>query len=221
MNFLQLCQRVRQEAGLSGTGPAAVTNQTGMDLKIVSWVSSAWEEIQLLRNDWAFAWADDGFTLVPGQAKYLPADYGLGVTDWVLETIRIDDGTTRAFLKYIPWGDFRRLYETTDQDQPVYFTLAPDGRIYLAPTPDDAYPLKGEHYRTPQYLTSNTDIPRCPARYHMAIVYKALMMYAAHDDAANVFADASARYTALLNKMESTELARKFIGARSLDGYRG
>jgi len=35
MNFLQLAQRVRQEAGISGDGPVSVVNQTGEMKRVV------------------------------------------------------------------------------------------------------------------------------------------------------------------------------------------
>ena len=57
MNFLELCQRVRQDAGVSGEGPTAVTGQSGILSRIVSWVKQANNEIQLKNKDWRFLWA--------------------------------------------------------------------------------------------------------------------------------------------------------------------
>jgi hypothetical protein len=55
----------------------------------------------------------------------------------------------------------------------------------------------------------------------MAIVYKAMMMYAPHDEAAHIYADAKERYLALINKIESTELSGTIVLAGGLDGYTG
>jgi hypothetical protein len=220
MNYLQLAQRLRAEAGLSGTGPASVASQTGMDKKLVDWVSTAWEEIQTLRNDWRFNWTEGTIPLTAGVDSYLPSN--LGISDlnvWVLDTFRIEIGTEKHWLGYVPWPDFKRQYETTQQNRPSVFTIAPDLKIHLSQVPDQAYTLKAEYFKTPQILVDNGDIPRCPERYHMAIVYKALMMYSAHDDALQTFADANIRFTSLLNKMESTELSRIFNDAGGLDAY--
>ena len=46
MNFLSLCQRLRSEARIPGTGPSSVTGQTGELAKIVEWITTAYEDIQ-------------------------------------------------------------------------------------------------------------------------------------------------------------------------------
>ena len=220
MNYLQLAQRLRAEAGLSGTGPASVVSQTGMDKKLVDWVSTAWEEIQTMRNDWRFNWTEGTIPLTAGVDAYLPSNLGLSdVNVWIRNTFHIVDGLNKLWLGHVDWPTFKRSYETTEQNRPTVFTISPDQTIRLSHVPDQNYTLKAEYFRTPQILQQNGDTPRCPERYHMAIVYKALMMYAAHDDAVPTFADANVRYMALINKMESTELPQTLSSVVPLDAY--
>jgi hypothetical protein len=221
MNYLQLAQRVRLEAGLSGNGPASVTGQTGMDSKLCQWVISAWEEIQLMRNDWRFQWATASIPVVAGTASIQPALIGYDdVGVWITDTLALTDGSgEKRYITQKDWATFAKTYQTTEQGSTTVYSLAPDQSIRLSKLPDQNYTLTGEYFRTPQILASNTDAPRMPERYHMAIVYKALMMYAAHDDAPATFMDARTRFLDMMNRIESTELPQTIAGVVALDAY--
>lgn len=206
------------EAGLSGTGPASVASQTGMDKKLVEWVASAWEEIQLMRNDWRFAWGEASVSVAAGSASIDPI--GLGVSDlnvFKFDTAKFDGNQ----LQFKDWPLFSNRYRTAETGRPTYISESPDRKIHFALVPPLDGTFTAEYYKTPQLLASNLDVPRLPAQYHMAIVYKALMMYAAHDDAAQTYADAAARFVQLYNKIESTETPVKYIGVGGLDDYTG
>ena len=77
MNFLELAQRLHTEAALAGTAPAAVTGQTGMNLKLVNWINTAYENIQELHDTWFFRRADFSFSTIAGTANYTPAAAGI------------------------------------------------------------------------------------------------------------------------------------------------
>jgi hypothetical protein len=55
MTFLELCKRVRADAGISGD-MATVLNQQGMMAKLVNWVRQADLDIQRMHTSWAFMW---------------------------------------------------------------------------------------------------------------------------------------------------------------------
>jgi len=74
MTFLQLCQRARQEAGITGAGPTSVLNQTGQLGKLVGWVDQAWPAIQLMRPDWLFMNSEFTFDTDIVTRDYLAAD---------------------------------------------------------------------------------------------------------------------------------------------------
>jgi hypothetical protein len=223
MNYLQLTQRLRLEAGLSGNGPASVVNQTGMDYKLCQWITSAWEEIQLMRNDWRFNWAATTIPVVAGASSVSPAAFDLKVDVWAKGTLTMTPtiGGDKLYLTETDWPSFTRYYQTTEQGRPTVFAFAPDQSIRFSKIPEQDYTLAGEYFQTPQMLASNTDVPRMPERYHMAIVYKALMMYAAHDDAAATMVDARVRFMEIMNRVESTELPQTIAGTGPLDEYTG
>ena len=70
MTFLELCQRMRQECGISGTGPSTVVSQTGNLKRIVDWVNTAWIDIQTTHQDWDWMRASASFPTVASQAMY-------------------------------------------------------------------------------------------------------------------------------------------------------
>ena len=68
MTFLELCQTVRQEVGVSGTGPTTVLNQEGQLKVIIDFVADSDFQIQILWEDWEFLWAQYSSTLSTGVA---------------------------------------------------------------------------------------------------------------------------------------------------------
>ena len=75
--YLEICKRVRQEAGIAGTGPASVLNQTGEYKRVVDWVASAWEDLQNKRSDWLWMQGDFTFVTIASQDSYTPVEAGI------------------------------------------------------------------------------------------------------------------------------------------------
>jgi hypothetical protein len=46
--------------------------------------------------------------------------------------------------------------------------------------------LTFEYWRTPQELVNNADQPRMPSRFHLCVVYRAMMQYALYENAQEV-----------------------------------
>ena len=55
-------------------------------------------------------------------------------------------------------------------------------------------------------MAANIDVPIFPSRYHMAIVWKALMYYAAYAAADEKYAHGQNQYKAMKAQMEFSEL---------------
>jgi hypothetical protein len=51
-------------------------------------------------------------------------------------------------------------------------------------------------------MTADADIPSLPEQYHKAIVWRALVMYAANKAAPEVYAFAVKEYTKIMNRIE-------------------
>lgn len=193
MNFLQGCQRLRQECGGSGLGPASVTSATGESKQFVDWYNQAYLEILEDRRDWNFLWR---------QAS-LPLEVGISV--YALDSDQPEKGSfsiDSCSLEYVPYREFRALFSSLSSGRPSIFSLRPDGQLALNALPDKPYSLIYEYYLSPVPLVSNVDIPLLPERYHMLIVYKAMQHYAAYENAGEVMQHARTQYEQMLMRLE-------------------
>lgn len=212
LTFLQLATRTRQECGIAGDGPSAVTSQAGIYGKIVNWVLSAHEEIQMKSPFWRFDWAQYTGVLAAQQSHSPTTDFSISARVWD----RRDTGAytyltaagvnSRTFLQWLSWEEFRSLQPGGATGQPAFVTEAPDHTLRFYPTPTAGYTLVADYWRKPEVLAANGDIPRMPVQYHMAIVWRAVMFYCGHDESLSLFQEASRNFRRLLDRMEDTEL---------------
>ena len=224
MNFLLLCQRLRQEAGLTGSGPTTTVGQTGISKQVVDWINSAYIDVLSQHSNWQFMQESFSFETVASQREYSVAETGL--TD--LEKWKVDDyGSFRVYLtssgvaneQYmypILWDDYRQMYlygaTRTAEGLPSYFSIQPDNGINFYLVPDAAYTITGEYFKTPTELSGNTDIPIIPTQFHMIIVWRALMFYAGFDAANEKYAMGKNEYNKLLMRLEIDRLPKMTFG---------
>jgi hypothetical protein len=222
VNYLQLCQRVRQEGGIAGTGPATVLNQTGEYLRLANWVAGAWDEIQEMRSTWLWMHGDFSFTTTPSVGVYTPAVVGL--TDWrwwdrksfkIYDVAKgLSDQGRFGHMSHQTWSDTFDVNQQTD-DRPQKWTERPeDGAIILGPVPDVPYVVSGQYWKAQTHLVNDTDIPAMPGDYHLAIVWRALMMYYQFEEAPAQFDFAREWHGRWIIRLESNQLQPMDIGAR-------
>lgn len=225
--YLEISQAVALESGVvGGTGlPTSVLNQAQADLlRVVTWVRDAWVEIQVGSIGWRFL--EKRFTstaVIANTPEYTAGT--LGITDfgrWLVADDRTSsgysDGLTlyqtsigaadEAPLRVIDWDEYLRLWlrGTHAASRPRDAAVAPDNALWLGPTPDAAYTLRGRYERTAQVLAANADEPLCPARFHNAIKFHALMKLAGFDEALVARAAAEAQYRPLLSALKRDQL---------------
>ncbi len=218
MNYLALCQRLRQEAGLSGTGPVSVLNQTGEMKRIVDWVASAYEDIQNLHAIWRFLRTDFSFSTIASVQDYTPA--AVALTDfaaWVKEDIRLYSSIEDEDpLAYYPWEIFRPSFyvgsHRTQTGRPTVVTVRPNNSLTFWQIPDAAYTVNGEYYKTAQVMSANSDTPVIPARFQMIIVWKGLMYYGAYAGADERYAHGNNEYRRLISLLEFDQLEDTTFG---------
>ncbi len=70
MNFLQLLQALQRESSTSGAVPSTCQNQVGDFARLVSWLATAWMDIQNERPDWFFTQQPVQFSTLAGQSSY-------------------------------------------------------------------------------------------------------------------------------------------------------
>lgn len=215
MTYLELCQSVRELAGIRGTGPTSVVSQTGEMLRVVNWVSKSWLDIQNLHKSWSFLIKDFSFTTTASKGDYSLSDMSL--TDLRVidkDSLRCEVTASgfqnRQFMEPWDWDAFRNLYRFNNlvEGRPIRFAVDPkDKTMCLAMIPDSiGYTITGRYYKRPVVLSADSDTPEIPSEYHMLIVYWALSKYAGYEAATEVKQEALENKGRLLAALESDML---------------
>lgn len=197
MNRLQLCQRLRSEAGLGGSGPTATTGQTGEMLQVVEWIDEAWNRIQSSRN-WEFMWEASTVTIVGG------TNYTAGSIPQSRYIKHATTDSTGVEVLYMPWDDFRRTFPTAliTTGNPSVWTIRPDKAFAVNATPAADKTFSVERYKNPTAMAADSDTPTgLPTEHHMAIVWRALMLYAGYDEAGEQYKRADGEYRKVMSAM--------------------
>ena len=191
--------------------------------RLVAWTRIAHNQIQDEYSDWDFLWKSGSFPTVADQNDYnLPSTGSMGAGNEITDFVSFDhyDGFARTGAKIyigenqlnlIPWDD----YDPNDYSgtaEPYDLTIRPDGVFILAPTPDAAYTLNFEYFRTPLDFTQNTDTPLFPARFHEVIVWRAVLLYANNESADELVQQGVQGYQQFMVNLKADQLkhARKF-----------
>lgn len=214
MTFLEIAKRIRQECGIAGTGPVTLTGQVGELLQVIDWMRAAYRDIQAAQVTWDFLREEFSFATVSGTADYGPTQHGLtDVNEWVTDTFRCYlTASDEMFLEYVPWGTFRDTWKIganrTASARPSFFSIKPDNSITFDVVPDAAYTIVGEYWKQPEDIGGNTDSPNFPSQYHLAIVWRALMFFAAYAAEPDKYTLGVDEYNRMLRRMVATQLQR-------------
>lgn len=217
MTYLQLVNRLRSECGIAGTDITTTVGQTGEMKRLCNWITQAWEELQLDRQDWDFMRKSVTFNTIANQQTYHVgtgldidiSDFAKWKNDSVRQYLQSAGIATQIILsQYYDYTEFRDFYllgsRTLVTGRPLYFTIEPASRaILLGFTPNDVYVTDAEYYRTPQELTADADEPIMPAQYHMAIVFKAMQKYGLYEVASEQIQAGKDGYSFYKNKLDS------------------
>lgn len=218
MNRLQLAQRLRQECGVSGTGPATTINQVGEMKRLVDWIDQAWLEIQEKRPNWNWMTESFSFNTTASQYEYTATEAGISATfaNW-----RSGDDSLRSYLASAGVGSEVHMYEmgyrqfrdfylfssrTYSLGQPINFAVSPKKTLLLGPNPALVYTIRGEYYTLPVAMASDTDSPSMPDRFHMLIVYKAMIYYGMFEAAPEVVQRGTDGFNAMIKRLEEDQL---------------
>lgn len=227
MTFLQLVQKLRQKVGGAGTGPTTVVAQSGELLDYVNWVQEAWLLIQALEEDWMWMRKDVSFQTAANKIAYLPSATAgeTGVTDlakwcdddswrcYKTATGRSDE----AWLVSWPYQVFRDTYDFGTQSTivgkpSVFASRDRDLALLLGQTPDSIYTVTGQYQATPTDMLVDADVPGMPARFHMLIVYRAMMLYGRYEAAPEVTADGEREFSNMLTALRGDQLEHIHLG---------
>jgi hypothetical protein len=216
MNFLQLVQRTKREAGISGGGPNTVDGQTGEMLRLVDWVRDAYVDVQNSQPAWNWLHKTASVILPPTSQifhpvsnwdiyplKYMPDSF------WLYST---EDGP--AFGGYLTNEDYSkiRLYSTPQVARPTAFIILPTREIKFNAVTDKEYNLTLDYYATAEEMVADSDTPSMPEQYQMAIVWKAIQYYADYEEVPYLRQTSTLKYTQLYDQMLRTETPQIHFG---------
>lgn len=221
MNLLQLVNQARVECGVSGPALTTAVGQTGESGRMVAWVVQGWTDIQTSKEDWLFMRESFNFNTTASTWEYSPTAAGLtDFGNWKRDSFRCASDLSlyrdEQLLNYMEWTTFRNLYRYANMRnttaRPVVVSIKPNKDLAFGSTPDGIYVIDGEYYTQPVTLSADTDTPLLPARFHMAIVYRAMMYYAGYEAAPEVMARGDFEYRRLYSRMEIDQLPTLISG---------
>ena len=241
MNYLELCQFLVKEAGISLDGPATVVGQTGDFDNVTRWISNAWVRIQADRKQWSWMRRQFRLPLVVGKRRYNYSE-AIDITDPDNEfpIVRFDDwfitdgedrpysiseanlaSRSKAYAYYVGWHRFRQTnYDIGDNTDasPRYITLSPHDELWVYPVPnDDTVSIYGEYRVSPQVLTNDDDVPEgIPNALHEIIVWQALVYYGYEAVATELLQLAGDQIKTLMPLLRRDHLPRFISSGQSL-----
>ena len=105
-----------------------------------------------------------------------------------------------TFVDFTHWQGFVRSRPSA-AGLPVYFTELPDYSVEVYPAAATGTSMRGLYTKQVQVLVDDVDTPIMPEQYHMAIVYKAMMLYAGYEAAPEVFQAGAQGFNRTYNQM--------------------
>lgn len=226
MNYLQLVNTARVECGVSGPALATLQNLTAgsESARMASWVNQAWVDIQTAKEDWQWLREAVQFNTVTQQQTYTPTQAGVASTfgNWKRDSFRCSsvgqNYRDEQLLNYMDYTTFRNLYQygnmRTTYARPVVVSIVPgpDKSLGFGAIPDQPYVITGEYYKKPVDLSADADEPAIPARFQMAIVYRAMMYYGGYEAAPEVFSRGEQEFKRLMNRLDIDQLPTPVSG---------
>lgn len=215
MNLLELVNRTRHECGISGPDLTSVQNLSGEAARVRDWVKTAWIDLQASKEDWNFMRSSVDFTLTADKQFYTPAEAGLDdFGNWKRDSFRCSTNGNNyldeQLLNYMEFTTFRNLYMYANmrntRQRPVVVTVDPQKKLGFGAKPDRDWQINGEYYRKPTDIVQETDSPDIPDRFHMILVYRAMMYYGGYEAAAEVYQRGSSEFKRNMNWLEIDQL---------------
>lgn len=168
MNFLEIVKKTNTFSGLQGDIDS-VLFVTGLQKTLVEYVNAAYLDIQLSRDNWAWMQKYTS-TFLWGSAS--TSQVNVGVNKYY--TLYNSKGELMTFIPYLDWLTTRSA-DFTRSDVPSYYTIIPETNALIVSPVNDTVTISYVAVIDPETLTTNTQVPKMPERYHNAIVYKAAM----------------------------------------------
>lgn len=226
--FLQLVNKLAQEAGVSGNASAvsAVTGQTGEAKRLVGWVKDAHTEIQNKHANWRWMRSRWTVNTTSGDDEYAGTDctdsrLSAAITRfgrwWPFDESGCSNVTIyltssgvsgEVWMASIPWDYFRGIYKRGTQNNgvPVHVAIDPQNNLVIGPKPDGIYTLQGEYQRSALEFSSDSDAPEMPSRFQDLIWLRALEKYGRYHAAPEALSRGEIEGARLMRELEADQL---------------
>lgn len=224
MTFLELLQRLAADTGTTNQTISTVSGVSGEILRLKNWLNDAYMDLQREHPDWEWLRSSFSFTTTNAQQIYTLTDIGISTTfgKWKPETFRsyiTSSGYgTEIFMQYSEYEAWRDLWQfganRTLTSRPTLFTILPNKSIGLGPTPNSVgYTVLGDYYTAPVEMSADSDEPAFPSKFHMILVYRAMMSYGVYESATEVYQRGQQKYGELLSQLQADQLPIVIAGA--------
>lgn len=229
MTYLELCKFVHRFCGsgdaLPGTAPTTTVGQTGYLYEITQWVNDAYGDIQKEQSQWAFmnraasplsigpvsgsqsiAFA----TIVASYPSFdalLPFFHPNG-TEYLTIYPSSGSATNTSEIYGIHYDVWRGFYDqgNAPTGKPINYTIMPDKSIGFWPIPDQNYKLAFNYRRTVDVMAADADVPIFPERYHDAIAWRAIWLWAIQRRELNMYEMAKREFETSMDQLRREQL---------------
>ena len=176
MDYLALSNRVLHSLNEVELTANNFANSKGIQTAVKEFINRSINDIYTAELEWPFLHTDGTITTVAGTAEYALVS---GFKSVDVDTVYlIETSTDVKELPFIPYDQFTNQFRERDLDhtttdtraKPEYCYLTQDDKIGFTPIPDKAYTVYYEYWATHTDLSSSTDTPVLPTRYHDVIV---------------------------------------------------
>jgi hypothetical protein len=235
VNYLALVNRTKLESGRSGGDLATVVGATGDNRLLCSLVAESWLKVQRISQEWAWMRSSVLASITASQITQDPAvDMTIQPDDMVpvldfraffpetedYQMTLLDPATPagESVLVFLEYPDFRARYivGVHEEGRPRFWSISPDNKLMLGPTPDMVYHVRFDYRTTQTTLAVDADTPDMPVDFHMAIVWGALMSLAAYDNSPEVYTRSRAEYREVIAYLHQDQGPKWFIGQHPL-----
>lgn len=226
--YLELCNKLRDLTGITGSSLNTTVSQTGMNKKITLFIADADEWLQKLYSDWKFLAETAIITTVSGTDEYTLSD--LSITDlniWDKDNFFINPGTAdyRKLnnLLYDTWRKSNYRLGVKVSAEPTEFVIKPDNSLVFIDKPNAAYTIWADYYKKPARMTADDSTSSIPAQFEMAIIHKAKMYQAEYFEDVSLYNSAKSDFVVEFDSLCANQLpyrSEKNISSNNPEEFR-
>lgn len=195
------------EIGYSGT-ISSVSGQQGEAARVVNWVNDSWLDIQKMRADWRFMLKPMSAAIVSGLSTFQLPTNNLSIKDGTL--VLVSASGEKIYPEAVTPEELRRIerVQGSRQGRPEYYSIDESSVLKVFPAAQENYDIEADCYQRPSKMTLNEDEPTLPERFHLGILWHALMSAGGYEEAPNSWQRGSAKWYEYLSDINKSELPK-------------